>query len=77
MRRKKQHTGSLDMSLANIAPNFNRCIAAVFPPHPAAVAPSELTGCHDDLPPKMRAWVNGCWGGVKQKAARRYNLKNR
>lgn len=77
MRRKKRHTGLVEGSLANIAHNFNRCIAVLFPPHPAAVAPSELTGCHDDLPKEMRSWVNRGWGITKQKAARRYNLKNR
>lgn len=77
MRRKKQHSGMAEGSLANVAQNFNRCIAAMFPPHPLAVAPSEITRCHDDLPKEMRSWVNRCWGTTKQKAARRYNFKNR
>lgn len=56
------------MDLANVAQNFNRCVAAMFPPHPCAVAPSEIARCHEALPRELRRWVNSCWGSTKQAA---------
>ncbi len=76
MSRKKQHTELLEASLDN-ADLFNRWVAVLFPPHPAAVAPSEATRVHDALPKEARFVVNRNWGVVKQKVTRRYNLKNR
>ena len=53
------------------AKDYNSFVSDLFPPHPLALAPSEVSGFTDELPASLRTCINENWGEIKMKAARR------
>lgn len=59
------------IEVVGLSTEFNKLVADLFPPHPLAVAPSEVLDYHVFLNSAFRCFINKDFGEIKQKAARR------